>query len=131
MCSNVVISAATGVARTLPGPASYADPWPWRDLPGVASPDGTWAAVVVTNNPGTKAWLDLVSLSSGAVLRVPVPVARDSSSRSLAWSPDSRWLFVVTADGGLAIVNARTGQPGILSLGLSGLRQIVIRPAAG
>jgi hypothetical protein len=130
-CSNVVISAATGVARTLPGPASYADPWPWRVLPGVASPDGTSAAVIVPGKSESQARLDLVNMNSGAVLQVPVPVAQDSSSRSLAWSPDSRWLFVVTAYGGLAIVNARTGQPGILSLGLSGLRQIVIRPAAG
>jgi hypothetical protein len=130
-CSNVVISAATGATRTLPGPAGYADPWPWRELPGVASPDGTAAAVIVPGKSESQAGLDLVSLTSGAVLRVPVPIAQDSSSRSLAWSPDSRWLFVVTAHGGLAIVNARTGQPGILSLGLSGLSQIVIRSAAG
>jgi hypothetical protein len=130
-CRNVVISAATGVSRTLPGPASYANPWPWQALPGVTSPDGAAAAVIVTGNVEGQAWLDLISLSTGAVVRVPVPVARDSSGQSLAWSPDSRWLFVVTAHGRLAIIDKHTGQPQRLNLGLAGLSQIAIRPAGG
>jgi hypothetical protein len=130
-CRNVVISAATGESRTLPGPASYAYPWPWQALPGAASPDGAAAAVIVPGNSDGQAGLDLVSLTSGTVQHVHVPVAGSSSGQSLAWSPDSRWLFVVTARGRLAIVDARTGQPRLLSLGLSGLSQIVIRPAAG
>jgi len=130
-CRNVVISAATGVSRTLPGPASYINPWPWQALPGVVSPNGAATAIVVPGNVEDQAWLDLVSLSSGAVRHVPVPVARDASSQSLAWSPDSRWLFVVTAHGTLAIVDAHTGRPEHLNLRLSGLSQIVFRPAAG
>jgi hypothetical protein len=130
-CRDVVISAATGLGWTLPGPPLYAYPWPWRTLPGVTSPDGNSAAVIVPGHRQGQAWLDLISLSSGAALRVPVPVAQDSSSQYLAWSPDSRWLFVVTAHGTLAIVDGRTGQPLHLNLGLSGLSQIVVRPAAG
>jgi hypothetical protein len=130
-CRDVVVSADTGQSRTLPSPASYLDPWPWQPLPGVTSPDGAMAAVVVPGSSDGQAWLDLVSLSSGAGLRVPVPVARDSSSQSLAWSPDSRWLFVVTARGNLTIVDGHTGQPQHLSLGVSGLSQIVMRPAGG
>lgn len=130
-CRNVVISAATGVSRTLPGPASYTNPWPWQPLPGVVSPNGAAAAIVVPGNFENQARLDLVSLRSGAALRVPVPVAADASSQSLTWSPDSRWLFVVTAHGALAIVDARTDRPLHLSLGLSGLSQILIRPPAG
>jgi hypothetical protein len=129
-CRNVVISAATGASRTLPGPASYTNPWPWQQLPGVVSPDGATAAIVVPGYVDGQAWLDLVSLSSGAAVRLSVPVAPDTASQSLAWSPDSRWLFVIAAHGSLAIVDARTGQPRTLSLGLSGLTQIVIRPAA-
>jgi hypothetical protein len=128
-CRDVVISAATGVSRTLPGPASYINPWPWQPLPGVVSPDGAAAAIVVPGNFEGQAWLDLVSLSSGAAVRVQVRVTPDTASQSLAWSPDSRWLFVITAHGTLAIVDARTGQSRTLSLGLSGLSQIVIRPA--
>jgi len=130
-CQDVVISAATGASRTLPGPASYANPWPWQALPGVTSPDGAAAAVIVADHFGGQARLDLINLSTGGVVRVPVPVARDSSGQSLAWSPDSRWLFVVTAHGTLAIVDGRTGLPQHLNLGLSGLSQIVMRPAGG
>lgn len=130
-CHDVVMSAATGVSRALPGPASYLGPWPWRPLPGLVSPDGATAAIVVSGDFDGQASLDLVSLISGAGLRVPVPVARDTSSQCLAWSPDSRWLFVVTAHGTLAVVDARTGLPQHINLGLSGLSQIVIRPAAG
>ena len=130
-CHDVVVNAATGVARTLPGLGANMYPWPWQPLPGVVSPDGAVAAVVVPGDTTGQAWLDLVSLSSGAVLHVRVPVAVGSASESLAWSPDSRWLFVVTSDGGLAIVDRSTAQPRTLSLGLSGLTQIVIRPVAG
>jgi hypothetical protein len=128
-CRNVVISAATGVSRALPGPASYTNPWPMQQLPGVVSPDGATAAIVVPGNVDGQAWLDLVSLSTGAAVRLSVPVAPDTASQSLAWSPDSRWLFVITAHGSLAIVDARTRQPRTLGLDLSGLTQIVIRPA--
>ena len=130
-CREVVISAATGAERVLPGPAVSAYPWPWQSLPGTVSPDGTTAAVVVPGQSQNQAWLDLVSLSSGTVMHVPVPVARDTSSQSLAWSPDSRWLFVVTAHGTLAIVDARTGHPQHLNLGLTDLTQIVFRSAPG
>jgi hypothetical protein len=130
VCHDVVISADTGRSRTLPGPASDLYPWPWQPLPGVVSPDGAMAAVVAPGN-SDQAWLDLVSLKSGSALRVTVPVARGSASQSLAWSPDSRWLFAVTTRGALEIIDARTGESRSLSLGLSGLSQIVIRPAAG
>src|SRR5215469_5605600 len=130
-CQDVVISAATGASTALPGPASYANPWPWQALPGVTSPDGAAAAVIVADHFGGQARLDLINLSTGGVVRVPVPVARASSGQSLAWSPDSRWLFVVTAHGTLAIVDGRTGLPQHLNLGLSGLSQIVMRPAGG
>ena len=77
---------------------------------------------------GEHVWLELVSLTSGDVERVAVPVARANPSQSLAWSPDSRWLFVVTASGSLAAVDVRTGLPRDLNLPLSGLSQIAIRP---
>jgi hypothetical protein len=60
-----------------------------------------------------------------------VPIEPGASSQTLAWSPDSRWLFVITASGTLAAVNAHTGQVEELGLGLSGLSQIVIRSASG
>jgi hypothetical protein len=128
-CSDVVISTSTGASRLLAGPTGPAYPWPWQALPGVVSPDGKTAAVIVISQPGVAARLDLISLTTGAVTEVPVQVAQAALSQSLAWSPDSRWLFVVTAHGGLAAVDPRTGLPRDLRLGLSGLSQIVIGPA--
>jgi hypothetical protein len=47
----------------------------------------------------------------------------------LAWSPDSQWLFVITAHGGLAAVNARTQRVQGLGAQLPWLSQIAIRNA--
>lgn len=130
-CREVVISAATGAERVLPGLAVTADPWPWQALPGSVSPDGTTAAVVVPGRSQSEARLELVSMRSGAAMRVAIAVPPGSASQSLAWSPDSRWLFVVAARGALAAVDGRTGERQRVNFGVSGLRQIIIRPAAG
>jgi hypothetical protein len=140
-CGYVVISAANGESSALPGAAiplgSWpleslpGGPWPWQALPGLTAPDGSAAALIVSGESPDQSSLELISLSSGATVQVRVPVELGASSRSLAWSPDSRWLFVVTASGKLAAVDTRTGHVHELGLGLSGLSQIVIRPAAG
>ena len=140
-CQNAVISAANGASRALPGTAVPTalwqlntlpgGPWPWQPLPGLTAPDGSTAALIVPGQGEGQASLELISLRSGAAVRVPVQVGHGSSSQSMAWSPDSRWLFVITASGQLAAVNPGTGQVHELGLGLSGLSQIVIRPASG
>jgi hypothetical protein len=94
------------------------------------SPDGSTAAVIVASQSQNRAWLELISLSSGASMRVFVPVTMRSTSQALAWSPDNRWLFVVTASGQLAAVDPHTGRAQTLHLGLSGLTQIAIRSAS-
>jgi hypothetical protein len=128
-CQDVVISAATGTSRALPGPPLAVVNLPWPNQAGAVSPDGSMAAVVV-QGPGNDPVLDLINLRSGRVTRVAVPVTALSSSQTMAWSPDSRWLFVVTASSGIAAVDARTGRPVRLDLGLPGVSQIAIRPAA-
>ena len=139
-CHLEVIGAATGISRVLPVLSSDGGPWPWqalpgglwpsRALPGIVSPDGSTAALIVPNvTAGQQAWLELVSLTSGDAERVTLPVAPGNPSQSLAWSPDSRWLFVVTANGTLAAVDARTGRAQTVGLGMTGLSQIAIRPA--
>jgi hypothetical protein len=140
-CSYVAINAATGVSRALPGAAIPLGswpleslpgrPWPWQALPGLVAPDGSAAALIVSGQSPDQSSLELVSLSSGATAQVRVPVEPGASSQSLAWSPDSRWLFVITTAGKLAAVDVHTGQVHELGLGLSGVRQIVIRPASG
>jgi hypothetical protein len=129
-CHDVVINAATGASRVLPGSPLAVINLPWPEQAGAVSPDGSTAAIIAQARDDA-AVLDLVNLGSGAVTRVAVPVTAVASSQMIAWSPDSRWLFVVTAGGTLAAVNARTGQVHQLGLSLSGLSQIVIRPASG
>lgn len=142
VCSTVVIDAATGSTRILPGTAVSsrswslgwlpgAGPWPWQSVPGTVAPDGSAAAVIVPGDPAGHVWLALVNLKTGAASRVRLPVSAESSNQTLAWSPDSRWLFVITASGRLAAVDASTGQVDELRLGLSDLRQLVIRSASG
>jgi hypothetical protein len=140
-CWNAVISVATGASRALPGTAVPTSswqletlpggPWQWQPLPGLTAPDGSAAALIVPGQGADQASLELVSLSSGAAVRVPVQVGNGSSSESMAWSPDSQWLFVITASGQLVAVKPGTGQVIELGLGLSGLSQIVIRSASG
>jgi hypothetical protein len=126
LCQDVVISAATGASRALPGPPVSLTGW--SSALGAVAPDGRTAAVIVPTDDETST-LELVSLTSGEQTRVAVPVSGVSSSR-LAWAPDSTWLFVVTADGGLDAVDPSTGRAQDLGLGLSGLSQITIRASA-
>ena len=139
-CRYVVISAATGVSSSLPGaaiplgswpPESLpGGPWPWQALPGLAAPDGSAAALIVSGQTPDQSSLELINLSSGVTTQVRVAVRQGSSSDSLAWSPDSRWLFVITAGGRLAAVSPATGRVTELGLGLTALSQVAIRPAA-
>ena len=49
------------------------------------------------------------------------------ADQTLAWSPDSRWLFIVAANGELAAVNARTRHVEGLGVELPPIGQIAIR----
>jgi hypothetical protein len=127
-CHNVAINAVTGARRPLPGPALDIVSWPWPAEPGVVAPDGSLAAVI-TAHGGSGVALVLVDLRTGVVTTIGVPVAQDSSSQMLAWSPDSQWLFVITASGKLVAVSARDGGVHSLGIPLPGLSQIAMRGA--
>jgi hypothetical protein len=121
-CAEVVTNTATGAHRELGGAAAAAV------SPGVIAPDGTSAAVYRVT-PGGQVTLHLLSLITGADQQVAVRLNQKSVSPGmLAWSPDSRWLFVITEHGGLAAVNARTWQAEGLGVRLPRLSQIAIRP---
>jgi hypothetical protein len=119
----VLINTASGTQRMLPGPPVRSSTWP----PGVISPDGSAAAVPVTGPGATR--LYLVNLHSGVSHAAPVQLAQEYPGGILAWSPDSRWLFAVTADGKLLAINARTQHVASFGLGLPSLSQIAIRAA--
>ncbi len=133
-CHNQVIDIADGSRRVLRGPVAtepYGVSWPPT---GVIAPDGSTAAVA---DSGHRAGLTvhLINLRTGKTtdLGIPIglpgtaiPLGGDSNSQSMAWSPDSRWLFVA-AEGKLVAVNARTGQAEDLGVTLPAVYQVAIR----
>lgn len=127
-CHNVVVNATSGARRMLPGAAPNVVTFPTE--PGVVSPDGALAAVTVTNG-AQQSVLELVNLSTGRTTTMPVPVSMLSDSRTLAWSPDSRWLFALAASGQLVAVRPNDGSIHALGVRLPALSQIAMRGVAG
>jgi hypothetical protein len=128
-CHTVVVDSATGAQRTLPGPAlphTALTPWP----PGIIAPDGAAAAVLELSRESQLS-LYLLDLRSGAGRALSLPVSQDADNETMAWSPDSRWLFVVTDVGAVRVVDASTGQVGSLGVPLPFISQVAIRDAAG
>ena len=124
-CSNVLIDPVSGTQRVLPGPP--AEPAP---VPGLISPDGSFAAIFRIRWPG-RITLDLINLRSGADLALAVPLAGASlGAQTVAWSPDGRWLFVAAAGGKLLAVRAATGQVSGLGIALPPITQVAVRAAA-
>ena len=75
--------------------------------------------------------LEQISLVSGAVRPIAVPVNENASSQTMAWSPDSQWLFVLAANGNVLAVNSRTGKVQSLGIPLPALTQLTIRDTSG
>lgn len=126
-CRYQVIDTADGARRLLPGAAFY-DPyfvgWPPA---GVIAPDGSTAAVPEYGLGGATT-VHLMSLRTGITKDLSVPIGVPSSTReSMAWSPDSRWLFVATTSGKLVAVNARSDQAQPLAVALPPVDQVAIR----
>jgi hypothetical protein len=122
-CSNVVVDQAGGARHILPGPSAAPEP---GAPPGVIAPDGSAAAVMRVS--GNQITLHLLNLVSGADQQISVSLAQGSAAgQTLAWSPDSRWLFTVAANGELAAINARTGHADGLGVELPPISQIAVR----
>jgi hypothetical protein len=128
-CHNVIIDSATGVQRMLPGPAlphTPMTPWP----PGMIAPDGAAAAVLELGRDG-QLGLHLLDLRSGVDRLLSLPISQDVVNETMAWSPDSRWLFVVTDTGAVRVVSASTGQAVGLGVRLPFISQVAVRAAPG
>jgi hypothetical protein len=124
-CTDVVTNPASGTQQELGGPpiASVS-----AASPGVIAPDGGTAAIFRVT-PNGQVTLHLISLATGADQQVAVRLEQKSAGAgTLAWSPDSRWLFVITEHGRLAAVDASTRQVEGLGVRLPWLSQIAIRP---
>jgi len=126
-CRNVVLNPLTGRQRALPGPPVHLLTWPWPAYPGTVAPDGRTAAVVADRGNGQVA-LEEMSLTTGVVTRLPVPVTEFTSSETMAWSPDSRWLFVVAANGRVLAVSTSTHRVQSLGVTLTRFSQLALRP---
>jgi hypothetical protein len=125
-CTNVVVDQQGGASRILPGSSAELEP---GSPPGVIAPDGSAAAVM--RDSGDQVTLHLLNLVSGADRQIPVSLDQGSAAhQTLTWSPDSRWLFVVAANGELAAVNARTQQVEGLGVELPPISQIAVRNLA-
>ncbi len=117
------VDPATGAQHALPGPSAELLP---AAGPGVIAPDGSAAAIAAAS--GDRVTLHLLNLVSGSDQQIPVSLdAESAADQRLAWSPDSRWLFVVTAQGKLAAVDARTGHVESLGVSLPPLSLIAVR----
>jgi hypothetical protein len=125
-CRNVVLNPVTGSQRKLPGPPVRLRTWPWPAFPGSVAPDGLTAAVV-TDSGSQQVALQQINLVSGAIRPIAVPVDENASSQTMAWSPDSKWLFVLSSSGKLVAVNMRTGKVQSLAIPLPQLSQLTIR----
>jgi len=123
-CTNVLIQAASGARRIVPGPPAQLMP-----PPGVISPDGSTAAIFRVSRSG-HVTLHLLGLTSGADRALAgSPIRGPLGTQTLAWSPDGRWLFVVAANGKLLVVNRHTGRVSSLGAALPPLSQLAIRNA--
>ena len=127
-CENVVVNAITGAQHALPHGGPVVPVFAWPSL-GATSPDGRFAAV--PSEGGMSPVLRLVNLGTGASVPVRLPLAPSPDSQDMAWSPDSRWLFVATGAGKLVAVNAATGKVTGLGVPLPAVSQVAVRAAAG
>lgn len=125
-CGLVVVDRRSGDRHPVPGP------WPpARVRSGVTSPDGSTAALGVYPGGDVAPTLRLLDLATGQSTDVAVHLSQFGSAadRSMAWSPDSEWLFVVAAGGNLKAVNAATGQVRAVPVAHLHVEAVAVRPA--
>lgn len=121
-CTATLTDTLSGTRRVLPGSVPRSE----LGQPGVIAPDGKTAALF--GLAGNRITLQLLSLATGAHRPVPVPFGFGPANwQTLAWSPDSRWLFVVAAHGRLVAVRASTGRPQGLGVALPPVSDIAIQ----
>jgi WD40 repeat protein len=100
------------------------------DDPGAISPDGRLVALVSATQSGART-LHLVDLGTGADRLLTIPPAGGRLGDTVAWSPDSSFLFVLGAAGDLSVLDAATGEPQELGVPLPAMTQLAIRTAQG
>jgi len=120
-CATVAVSRADWSHRVV-GPAFV----PYGPS-GAISPDGHTAAVFAIDSAGTQT-VNLLDLNSRKHRPVRLPLTQSGDEATVAWSPDSRWLFAVGADGQARTIDPHTGKVGSLGVALPDVSQLAIRP---
>ena len=100
-----------------------------RDFRGVISRDGSSVAVL-TSRPEGIVEVAVLDVARGSWLRVVnLAVNQAALNGALAFSPDGKWLFAVTAGGSIAAIDPRTSTASILNLPLPPVTQLMVRSA--
>jgi hypothetical protein len=94
---------------------------------GVISPDGRSALVYQANASGLPQ-ARLLDLGTGRFRGPAIAVDPDVQSGALAYAPDGRWAFAVSAGGRLTAIDVRTGSSLRIAIALPQLEQLA--PAA-
>jgi hypothetical protein len=124
-CATMVIDRARGTRRVL-GPVVQGYD---SVKPGVISPDGTTAALLVERISGSPS-LYLLDLTSGSVSTV-APADGPCNQQSFEWSPDSHWLFDTSSvPGDLCFIDRHTGQTHMLQASLPVINELGFRNTA-
>lgn len=93
------------------------------------APDGS-AAALLRAGRGGQMTLQLLNLMNGRDHRIDVPLYQGAAGiQTLAWSPDSRWLFVVAVNGAISVVNAHTRHIENIGANIPSVSQIAIQNA--
>ncbi|HET7012515.1 MAG TPA: hypothetical protein VFI65_01300 [Streptosporangiaceae bacterium] len=139
-CRTELIDSRTGARRALSDaskPAPYFFSWP---PVGVIAPDGAMAAVVgrvvAGQAKGPTNAVRLINLRTGVAKNLGVRIGGHDSRpagmsiwpQSMAWSPDSHWLFVAATGGLLLAIDARSGRIESLGITLPRVQQVAVRP---
>jgi hypothetical protein len=126
------------VLGTLDDPDQTQTPLAEEDIPagyfglptGAYSPDGRWVAIPLyhLDEVGTleRPWIAVIDTATGAEkLRVEGPFTEAFSALPLAWSADSKWLFVASQDG-ITSWSAETGEVHRLALNIEPPRALTV-----
>jgi hypothetical protein len=76
-----------------------------------------------------QATLHLLDLKRGTDHRLAVPIDQGAAfdNETVAWSPESRWLFVAGLKGKLLVVDTHTNRVHHLGLALPPITQVAVR----
>ena len=128
-CDDRALCTITAIDRSSGAHLSLGQPTSDVNAPiGAISPDGRQAAVFHADATGQLS-LALVDLRTGARFPLAVPISNNQvyAGSVLAWSPDSKWLFVLDQSGTVRAVNAQSRSEQDLGITLPILNQLTLR----